>query len=75
LASLDKTVARRITEYLRIRIAPLDNPRAQGKALTGSSLGSLWRYRVGDYRIVCDLQDKALTILVIRIGNRREIYR
>jgi len=75
LARLDKTVARRIAEYLKLRIAPLDNPRALGHALKGSALGDLWRYRVGDYRIVCDLRDKALKILVVSIGNRLEIYR
>ena len=51
------------------------NPRAAGKALTGPRLGAYWRYRVGDYRILCDIQDDALRILVIDIGNRREVYR
>jgi len=75
LAKLDKQVARRITGYLRERVAPLDDPRSIGHALKGASLGELWRYRVGDYRIICDIQDRALRILVVRIGNRREIYR
>ena len=75
LGKLDKQIARRITDFLRNRVAPLENPRSIGRALTGSELGNLWRYRVGDYRIICDIQDKILTIHVISIGNRREIYR
>jgi mRNA interferase RelE/StbE len=75
LAKLDKPVARRITGFLRERVAPLDDPRSLGHALKGSALGEFWRYRVGDYRIICDIQDRALRILVVTIGNRREIYR
>jgi mRNA interferase RelE/StbE len=75
LAKLDKPVARRITGFLRERVAPLDDPRSLGNAPKGSALGEFWRYRVGDYRIICDIQDKALRILVVTIGNRREIYR
>jgi mRNA interferase RelE/StbE len=56
------------------RIAELANPRSTGKALTGP-LGGLWRYRVGDCRVVCEIQDGALRVLVVRVGNRREIYR
>jgi len=74
LRKLDKPVARRIVDYMDQRIAPLENPRSVGKALRGP-LGELWRYRVGDYRIICDIQDQKLTILVLQIGNRREIYR
>ena len=75
LSKLDKQIARRITDFLRERVAPLDDPRSLGHALKGAALGELWRYRVGDYRIICDIQDGALRILVITIGNRREIYR
>ena len=75
LSKLDKQIARRITVFLRERVAPLDDPRSLGHALKGAALGELWRYRVGDYRIICDIQDGALRILVITIGNRREIYR
>ena len=56
------------------RIASSDDPRSLGKALKGP-LGDLWRYRVGDYRILCDIQYSVLTILVLQIGNRREVYR
>lgn len=56
------------------RIAPLADARSTGKALVGA-LGGLWRYRVGDYRVICEIQDGALMILIVQIGNRREVYR
>jgi mRNA interferase RelE/StbE len=74
LSKLDKTEARRITMFLRERVGTLDDPRTLGKPLTGPQLGELWRYRVGDHRIICDIQDQALVVLVIEIGNRRDIY-
>ena len=74
LSKLDPPAAKRITTFLRERVATSANPRSTGKVLTGP-LGGLWRYRAGDYRIVCDIQDNALRVLVIRIGNRREVYR
>jgi len=74
LRKLDKPVARRIVDYLDERIAPLENPRSTGKALTGP-MGGLWRYRVGDYRVICEIQDEVLRVLVIEIGNRRDVYR
>ena len=57
------------------RIASQEDPRDTGKALTGPMLGAYWRYRIGDYRIICDIQDDALRVLVIEVGNRREVYR
>jgi mRNA interferase RelE/StbE len=74
LRKLDKLAARRIVDFMDARIAPGDDARALGKALKGS-LGDLWRYRVGDYRVLCDIQDGVLTVLVLQIGNRREVYR
>ena len=74
LRKLDKQVARRIVNYMDERISVLGNPRSNGKALTGP-LGGLWRYRVGDCRVICDIQDDSVRVLVVRIGNRREIYR
>ena len=74
LRKLDKPAARRIVDFLDERVAPSDDPRELGKALQGS-LGSLWRYRVGDYRVLCDIQDGVLTVLVLQVGNRREVYR
>lgn len=75
LAKLDKQVARRITTFLRERLAVLDDPRSLGEALKGSRLGDFWKYRVGDYRIIAHIEDGQLRILVVRIGNRREVYR
>jgi mRNA interferase RelE/StbE len=75
LAKLDRGEAKRITKYVRERLAMLEDPRSKGKALTGPRLGTYWRYRIGDYRRLCDIQDGALLILVIDIGNRKEIYR
>ena len=73
LLQLDKQHARRIVEFMDERVAGLGNPREQGKALTGP-LENFWRYRVGDYRIVCDIQDGKLIVLVVKVGNRRDIY-
>lgn len=74
LSKLDKVDAQRITKYLRQRVASLDDPRTMGKALTGP-LGDLWCYRVGDNRVMCDIQDNVLRVLVVKIGNRREVYK
>ncbi|SDY78858.1 type II toxin-antitoxin system RelE family toxin [Nitrosomonas halophila] len=74
LAKLDKAEARRITIFLRERLAATDDPRNTGKALSGL-LGGLWRYRVGDYRLICEIQDGVLCVLVLKIGNRREVYK
>ena len=74
LKKIGHTDAKRIRDYLRLRIEPLDDPRQIGKALKGR-LSNLWRYRVGDFRLVCELRDEVLVVLVIRIGHRKEIYR
>ena len=74
LAKLDKQIAKRITGFLRERVAQLDDPRSIGEALKGSKLGEFWKYRVGDYRIVARIEDGALRVLVVKIGNRREVY-
>lgn len=75
LAKLDKQIARRITGFLRERIANLDDPRSIGEALKGSSLGDFWKYRVGDYRIIANINDTAVLILVLKIGHRSGVYR
>jgi mRNA interferase RelE/StbE len=74
LAKLDKIEAKRIIKFLRERLAVSDNPRNIGKALSGP-LSGLWRYRVGDYRLICEIQDGVLCVLVLKIGNRREVYK
>ena len=74
LRKLDRTIARRIADFMDERVASRNDPRRLGKALKGP-LGDLWCYRVGDFRILCDLQDEVLIVLVLQIGNRREVYR
>jgi len=74
LRKMDRQLARRIVDYMDGRIATSDDPRSAGKALSGP-LGAFWRYRVGDCRVICDIQDRCLTVLVVEIGNRREVYR
>ena len=74
LRKLDKQMARRIVDYMSERVAGLEDPRTLGKALIGP-LGELWRYRVGDCRVICDIQDDALRVLVVRVGSRDKLYR
>ncbi|MBI3089229.1 MAG: type II toxin-antitoxin system RelE/ParE family toxin [Candidatus Tectomicrobia bacterium] len=71
---LEPQTRSRIRDYLEKQVAALDDPRTLGKALRGH-LGNLWRYRVGDYRIICDVQDDRLVVLVVEIGYRRDVYR
>ena len=73
LKKLDKGTSRRIVEYMENHVAKLDDARSLGKALTGN-MGTYWRYRVGDYRVFCDIRDAEVVVLVLRIGHRREIY-
>ena len=72
MRKLDRQTAKQITSKLR-EISQLENPRSRGKALTGS-LAGLWRYRVGDYRIICDIEDDVLLVLVVDVAHRREVY-
>lgn len=73
LAKLDKQTARRITSKLR-EVSQLEDQRSTGKALTGN-LSGLWRYRVGDYRIVCDIERGVLVILVVDVEHRSRVYK
>ena len=72
--SLDKPIQKRIKKFIDLRLACLEDPRSIGESLSGP-LKELWKYRVGDYRIICDIQDNVITILVLSIGNRKEVYR
>ena len=74
LAKLGRAEAKRIIETLKTRIAPLDDPRRLGSALSGQ-LGGLWRWRIGDYRVAARIEDERITILVVRVAHRREVYR
>ena len=75
LAKLDKPTARRIVQFLRERVSPLKDPRSLGEALRGDDLGSFWKYRLGDYRVVAEVIDRRVVIIVVRVGHRREVYR
>ncbi|OYU33208.1 type II toxin-antitoxin system RelE/ParE family toxin [Novosphingobium sp. PASSN1] len=75
LRKLDPQVAKRILTFLQSRIAPLDDPRSIGEALRGKDLGDFWKYRVGDWRVIADIEGGVVLITVVRIGHRREVYR
>ena len=75
LDKLDKAVRLRIWKFLYERLAQLDDPRSIGQALKGSELGDLWKYRVGDYRIIYQVLDDELLVLIVKIGDRKTIYR
>ena len=75
LRKLDPQIAKRILTFLRDRVAVLEDPRSIGEALRGRDFGDVWKYRVGDWRIIADLGDGVMIITVIRLGNRRDVYR
>jgi mRNA interferase RelE/StbE len=72
---LDKLIQKRIARFLYERVAKLEDPRGIGEALKGASLGEFWKYRVGDYRLIAKIRDQFVQILIVKIGNRREVYR
>jgi len=74
LKKLDRAVASRIIDFLENRVMCLDDPRTLAKPLLGNMSG-LWRFRVGDYRIVCQIKERELIVLVIFVGDRRDIYK
>jgi len=75
LKKLDRQTALRVLDYMDERVAVVADPRTLGKSLKGPKMGEYWRYRVGDIRIICSILDGQMTVLVIEIGNRREVYR
>jgi mRNA interferase RelE/StbE len=75
LEKLDPATRKRIRKFLEVRVAGLEDPRQVADRLQGSELGQFWRYRVGDYRIICDIQDRKLIVLVVEIGHRSSVYR
>lgn len=75
LSKLDAQQAKRILKFLHERVAKLDDPRSIGEALHGSRLGEFWKYRVGGYRLIAKIEDDRLVVLVLRVGDRKEIYR
>ena len=75
LDKLDRDTARRIVNFMNARVATLDNPRVRAERLTGNWTG-FWRYRVGrNHRVICDIQDDVLRVLVVRVARRDEVYR
>ena len=72
---LDRQHAKRILRFISERLANLEDPRTIGEALVGQRFGDFWRYRVGDYRLLCKIQDEQLALVVIKVGHRREVYR
>jgi mRNA interferase RelE/StbE len=74
LKRLDRQISVRILNYLTQRIEAGEDPRRFGKALT-SNLDGLWRYRIGDYRVICEIKDEVLTVLVVRVGHRSAVYK
>jgi len=74
IQKLDRTAQELIVRFLRERVQAADNPRQWGKPLHGDK-GGLWRYRVGDYRLICEIQDERVTVLVVRVGHRKAVYR
>ncbi len=75
LRKLDGQAAARIIKFVETRIAPTENPRAFGAALQGTEFGEFWKYRVGDYRIICRIEDQRLTVLVVKVVDRKEVYK
>ena len=75
LKKLERQTALRVLDYMDERVAVLADPRTLGQNLKGPKMGEYWRYRVGDIRVICNILDGQMTVLVIEIGNRREVYR
>ena len=75
LKKLDRPTAQRILTFLQDRVAALADPCSIGEALRGSRRGEFWKYRMGDYRVIARIEDAAVRVLVVRIGNRRAVYR
>jgi mRNA interferase RelE/StbE len=74
IAKLDRVTQKSIQRFLRERLVPAEDPRQWGKPLHGEKRG-LWRYRVGDYRLICDIQDEKITVMILEIGHRKSVYR
>jgi mRNA interferase RelE/StbE len=75
LNKLDAQPRKRILKFLHQRVTKLENPRSIGEALHGSELGEFWKYRVGDYRLICKIEDDRVLVLVLGVGHRKDIYR
>lgn len=74
ITKLHRQAQQAIVRFLRGRLAGTENPRQWGRPLQGEKRG-LWRYRVGDYRLICDLRDERITVVVLQVGHRKDVYR
>ena len=74
LKKLDRPIQKRIVDYLYDRVENCKNPRHFGEPLKGNKSG-MWRYRVGDYRILCEIHDHELVVIILNIGHRKIIYK
>ncbi|HSY65100.1 MAG TPA: type II toxin-antitoxin system RelE/ParE family toxin [Terriglobales bacterium] len=74
IKKLDRLAQKSIVRFLRERLQAADNPRQWGKPLHGDKRG-LWRYRVGDYRLICDIQNEKITVLILEVAHRKDVYR
>ena len=74
IAKLDRKAQSSILKFLREKLSATENPRQWGKPLRGDKTG-LWRYRVGDYRLICELQDELIRVIVLYVGHRKDVYR
>lgn len=75
IEKMDSGARKKIVKFISEILPTMDNPRQTGKALQGTKLGGYWRYRVGDYRLICEIIDNEITILVVEIGHRSNIYK
>ncbi len=75
LSRLDKPIAKRILSFFEDRLGRMADPRSVGECLKGERLGEFWRYRIGDWRAYCGIEDDIITIYVVRIGHRSQVYR
>jgi mRNA interferase RelE/StbE len=75
LMGLGTNAEKQIARFMRQRVSNLDNPRSIGEPMKGARFAGLWRYRSGDYRILCEIQDERICILVVQVGHRREVYK
>lgn len=75
LVALGSNAEKQIAKFMRQRVSKLDDPRSIGEPMKGSRFADLWRYRSGDYRILCEIQDEKITILVVLVGHRKEVYK
>lgn len=73
-SNLDRPIQKKIDKFIMEKLKKSSNPRSSGKVLQGT-LNQFWRYRVGDYRLICEIKDKEITVLIIKIRHRKDVYK